>query len=102
MEYLAELLETAMLICFGLSWPLNLIKNYRMRSAKAMNLPFLILIWSGYVVGIAAKLIKFADPNLANPTWFLMAIYVINLLMLSANLVVYVMNRRLDKLAEKK
>ena len=28
------ILETAMLICFGCSWPINLVKNYKCRSAE--------------------------------------------------------------------
>lgn len=97
MELVAELLETAMLICFGLSWPVNLIKNYRMRSAKAMSLPFLLLIWFGYIVGNTAKILKFINPAATNPTWYLMAIYIFNFVILTANLLVYVRNRRLDK-----
>lgn len=99
---LAEILETIMLVCFGFSWPINLIKNVKMRSAKNMSLSFLLLIWSGYVAGVAAKLIKLFTPELTNPTWYLMTIYIINLLMLTANLVVYFRNRKLDKLAEQK
>ncbi len=99
---LAEILETIMLICFGFSWPINLVKNIKMRSAKNMSLPFLFLIWFGYVVGIAAKFIKLLTPELPNPTWYLMAIYIINFLMLTASLAVYFRNRKLDKLAEQK
>lgn len=96
-----EILEAIMLVCFGFSWPINLVKNYRLRSAKSMSLPFLLLIWSGYVAGITAKLIQLVSPEYNNPTWYLLTIYIINLLMLSANLVVYVRNKRLDKLAQK-
>lgn len=98
----ADILETAMLICFGFSWPINMIKSYKLRSAKSMSLPFLLLIFGGYVMGVAAKIIKYCDPNLPDPTWYLMTIYVINLFMLGASLAVYFRNRRLDKLAEQK
>ena len=30
---MAELLEAAMLVCFGLSWPLNAYKNYKAGTA---------------------------------------------------------------------
>ena len=96
MESLANLLETAMLVCFGLSWPMNLIKNYKARSAKAMSLPFIVLIISGYVAGIIAKIIKGID--LSN--WYVFAVYILNLVMVSGNLVVYFINRNLDKKAE--
>jgi len=95
---IAEILETIMLICFGCSWPLNLIKNYKSRSAKSMSLGFLLLICFGYIVGIAAKLIKLFDPNLPNPTWYLLTVYILNLVIVSANVAVYFRNRHFDKL----
>ncbi len=91
-----------MLICFGLSWPVNLVKNYKLRSAKSMSLPFLLLIWFGYVAGVSAKLIQLISPERQNPTWYLLTIYIINLIMLSANLLVYIRNKHLDKKAEEK
>ena len=99
---IAELLETVMLVCFGFSWPINLVKNYKLRSAKSMSLSFLLMIWFGYVAGVAAKLIKLLSPELDSPTWYLMTIYIINLLMLTLNLFVYFRNAKLDRLAEKK
>ena len=48
------ILETAMLICFGCSWPINLVKNYKCRSAKGMSLPFILLLMVGYIAGIMA------------------------------------------------
>ncbi len=39
--------ETVMLVCFGLSWPLNVIKAFKARTAKGTSLPFLLLIITG-------------------------------------------------------
>lgn len=97
---IAQILETIMLICFGFSWPINLVKNYKLRSAKSMSLSFLLLIWFGYVAGVTAKLIALFTPGMANPSWYLLTIYIINLLMMCANILVYFRNARLDKLAE--
>ena len=52
-----ELLETVMLVCFGISWPVSLIRNVRARTAKGMSLGFILLIIAGYIAGIAAKII---------------------------------------------
>ena len=41
MDKVSQILEAVMLICFGCSWPMNLVKNYRARSAKAMSLGFI-------------------------------------------------------------
>lgn len=95
-----ELLEIAMLICFGFSWPLNVIKSYKARTAKGKSLPFLCLIIAGYIAGIASKFVNpafdYADK------WYVLFFYVLNLVMVSLDVVMYFRNRRLDKLAEKK
>ena len=91
---MAEILETIMLICFGFSWPMNLIKNYKAGTAKNMSLPFIILIITGYVAGIAAKLI-------AHRINYVLAVYILNLIMVSGNLVVYFINKKKDEQAGK-
>ena len=54
---MSSMLEATMLICFGLSWPINTMKAYKARSAKNMSLPFILLIIFGYVAGISAKIL---------------------------------------------
>lgn len=85
----AELLEAAMLVCFGLSWPLNAYKNFKAATAVGSSWQFIALITAGYLAGIAAK---FASGSV---NWVL-AVYVINLLCIGVNWVVYLRNRRLD------
>ena len=55
---MGSLFETLMLVCFGLSWPINMMKAYKARTAKGTSLPFLLLIITGYLGGIAAKIIS--------------------------------------------
>ena len=50
---MAELLEAVMLICFGLSWPLNAYKNYKAGTAVGTSWQFIALITAGYFAGIA-------------------------------------------------
>lgn len=90
-----DLLEAGMLICFGISWPINLIKNIRVRSAKGMSLPFILLIVIGYLMGIGAKIV--AHVSGGSPLNYVFAVYIFNLLMVSANIVVYFVNRRYDR-----
>lgn len=78
-----------MLICFGFSWPLNVIKAIRARSAKNMSLPFILLIITGYIAGISAKL-------MTGQINYVLAAYFINLAIVMVNLGVYFRNRRLD------
>ena len=87
---MSSVLETIMLVCFGFSWPLNLIKNYKAQTAKGASLPFILLIIPGYIAGICAKLIS------GNINYVLIA-YILNLVMVSLNLVVYFRNVALDK-----
>ena len=86
---MTEILESIMLICFGLSWPMSVVKNIRAHSAKGMSLPFILLIITGYIAGIAAKVYS-------HNYSYVLAIYLINLCFVSANLVVYFINRSYD------
>lgn len=90
---MANILETVMLLCFGLSWPMNLFKNIRARSAKAMSLPFIVLIVAGYIAGVTAKIIS--GVTLGN--LYVFVVYLFNLVMVSANLVVYFINAGYDR-----
>lgn len=88
----AKIFETIMLICFGLSWPINAIKAYKARTAKSTSLPFIMLIFTGYVAGILAKVVS-GQFN------YVLAVYIINIVIVSFNIVVYFRNVNLDKKA---
>ncbi len=90
---MAELLESTMLICFGLSWPMNLAKNIKARSAKTMSLQFILLIIAGYIAGICAKFYN-------HKFNYVLVVYLLNLVVVSANLVVYFINRHYDRQAK--
>ena len=89
-----EFLEALMVIAFGISWPMNIVKSVRARTAKGKSFLFLLFIWLGYVAGIASKLIS---GNITYVFFF----YVLNLLRVSLDMILYFRNRRLDKLSEK-
>lgn len=87
---MGSILETAMLVCFGFSWPLNVIKAYRAKTAKGTSLPFVMLIITGYLAGISAKIIS-GQIN------YVLIAYIFNLAIVSLNVVVYFRNASLDK-----
>lgn len=87
---MTNILEAAMLICFGLSWPISLYKNIKAKSAKNMSLQFTLLIIIGYIAGISAKLI---NHNIN----YVLAIYLLNLVIVSANIIVYFINKKHDR-----
>ena len=68
-----------MLICFGISWPLSVVKNIKAHSAK----------------GMTAKI-------LSGTVNYVLAVYILNLAIVSVNLVIYFINRRYDREAERK
>lgn len=86
----AEVLETSMLVCFGASWPISVIRNIRAKTAKSMSLQFILLIITGYLAGIIAKLIT-------GQISYVLLVYLFNLAIVSINLVVYFVNRRHDR-----
>ena len=48
-----------MLVCFGLSWPLNAYKNFKAATAAGSSWQFIALITTGYMAGIAANWIVY-------------------------------------------
>ena len=86
---MTEMFETLMLICFGLSWPMSVVKSYRSRTAQGKSIFFQIAIIIGYVCGIMSKLT-------AGNINYVLALYLLNLLMVSVDLTLYFRNRRLD------
>ena len=99
LEQLPSILEAGMMVAFGFSWPLNVIKSYKARTTKGKSLAFLLLIFFGYIAGIASKLINpVYMANFANK-WYVLFFYVLNFIMVSADFILFLRNKRLDKIA---
>ena len=93
-----QLCEIAMLILFGCSWPFNIAKSWRSRTAKGKSIAFEIIILAGYICGIIGKFITYSRTGvLAYSTWF----YVADICMICIDLVLCVRNRRLDAASER-
>ncbi len=97
---MSEFLEIAMILAFGASWPMNVIKSYKARSAKGKSVAFLILIFVGYIAGIASKFTNEAYMASFATKWYVLVFYFINITMVGADIVLYIRNKKLDKLAE--
>lgn len=93
---MAEFLEVIMIICFGASWPFNVVKSYKARTARGKSPVFLCLIIFGYIAGITAKFLNEAYMSAISEKWYVLFFYFLNLLMVSADLVIYFRNRQLD------
>lgn len=94
---MSEILEILMVVSFGASWPFNVMKSWKARTAKGKSLLFLCLILFGYVAGIASKLLNEAYMASFASKWYVLFFYVLNFIMVGADLVLYVRNRKLDK-----
>jgi hypothetical protein len=87
---MSAILEAIMLVCFGLSWPINALKAWKAETAAGTSWMFLALITFGYIAGIAAKFVG------GTVNWVL-AVYLINLAALIVNWAVFARNRMLDR-----
>ena len=94
---MSEILEILMVVSFGASWPFNVMKSWKARTTKGKSLLFLCLILFGYVAGIASKLLNEAYMASFASKWYVLFFYVLNFIMVGADLVLYVRNRKLDK-----
>lgn len=98
---MSEFLEVVMIVSFGASWPLNVIKSYKARTAKGKSLAFLCLIFFGYIAGIISKLINQSYMSSFATKWYVLFFYILNLIMVGIDLCLYIRNRKIDKASAK-
>lgn len=91
---IASIFEVAMVISFGLSWPLNILKSIRSGTAKGKSPFFLGMIFFGYACGIFSKCV-------AGAMNYVMYFYIVNTIMVGIDLALYVRNHKLDMHREK-
>jgi hypothetical protein len=94
---LSEILEIVMIVSFGASWPMNVMKSYRARTAKGKSLAFLCLILFGYVAGIISKLTNPVYMAEFSQKWYVLFFYFLNFIMVAVDMALYFRNKRLDK-----
>ena len=94
---MSEILEIIMVVSFGASWPLNVMKSFKARTTKGKSLPFLLFIFFGYIAGIASKFTNEAYMAAFASKWYVLVFYCLNLLMVGVDLCLYLRNYRLDQ-----
>ena len=94
---MSELLEIIMIVSFGISWPMNVVKSIKARTTKGKSLAFLLLILFGYICGIASKFMNEVYMASFADKWYVVVFYILNLCMVSADLCVYIRNYKLDQ-----
>ena len=48
--------EAVMMLCFGMAWPVSILKSWRSRTNKGKSPLFLLIVLTGYVSGLVHKL----------------------------------------------
>ena len=94
---MSELLEILMIVSFGASWPLNVIKSYKSKTTKGKSLAFLYLIFFGYIAGIASKFVNEEYMSHIGQKWYVLFFYFLNLIMVGSDLFLYYRNKRIEK-----
>ena len=74
-----SIFEILMLVAFGISWPLSIIKTIKSKSVEGRSILFLIIIFLGYVSGTIHKLLNSND--------MVLYLYIINGIMVLTDLV---------------
>ena len=94
---IVQLCEIGMLLAFGVSWPFNISKSWRSRTAKGKSLGFELIIVFGYCIGVLGKFITYSRTGvLPYSTWF----YLADIAMVLCDIALYFRTRALDKAAE--
>lgn len=85
-ELIMSIFEALMLICFGAAWPISIYKSYKSRTNSGKSLHFLIIIFIGYVSGVAHKFIYSFD--------YVIFLYILNGLMVLTDIGLYFRNKK--------
>ncbi len=96
---IVQLCEIGMLIAFGASWPFNIAKSWRSRTARGKSVLFEIIVVGGYLIGLAGKFITWYRTGVwAYSIWF----YFADIIMVLIDICLYVRNTSLDRKEDEK
>ena len=84
-----SILEIVMLLCFGAAWPFSIYKSWTSRRTAGKSVFFLFIVLVGYGAGILNKALNDFDGVI----W----LYALNATMVSADIVLYYRNKRLEQ-----
>lgn len=99
---MTDLLEALMILCFGLSWPISIRKSWVSRTAKGKSLFFEFFIWIGYIFGIVRKILLWQAAGAAGASldWLFYLgwlFYILNILEITVDMLLYIRNIKLDR-----
>ena len=97
---MTDLLETLMILCFGLSWPLSIRKSLISHTDKGKSLFFEVFLLIGYACGIARKIIQVTGGSSGFLFFLSFFFYVLNFIEISIDVALYFRNKKLDDAAD--
>lgn len=78
---IGPLLESGMMICWGCSWPVQVVKTYKTKDVSGKSILFLWLIQTGYVLGLLYKTFFNFD--------YVVWLYLLNFIFVGADMILY-------------
>lgn len=84
-----SIFEVIMLLCFGAAWPFSIYRSYKSRSTAGKSLIFSLLLLVGYISGVLHKILYSYD--------YVIILYIINSIMVTADILLYLRNRKYEK-----
>lgn len=87
---MAQIFEVGMLVCFGVSWPISVIKSIRSKSANGKSILFTVVIIIGYLFGIANKIYS-------GTITYVFWLYIFNITVVSIDLILSIINKKNGK-----
>ena len=89
-----SIFEALMLLSFGAAWPVQIYKSYTSKKTAGKSVMFLYIVVFGYLCGITHKILYSRD--------IVMILYIINLLMVSTDILLYYRNKRYENMEAKR
>jgi len=86
--------EVGMLVCFGLAWPVSIVKSLRSKTTQGKSVIFLAVVFTGYVSGIIHKVLYSRD--------IVMVLYILNMTMVGIDAALYFWYKRKESQAKTK
>ena len=81
-QQISQILEFAMLVAFGCSWPFAIARTYKAKRVDGKSPAFAFIILFGYLCGIAAHAVE------GTKLW-LIAVYILDMALVSTDLCLY-------------
>ena len=76
-----SIFEAVMMLCFGASWPFQVVKTYRTKHVAGKSILFLWLVMIGYVSGMIHKILNNFD--------WVIYLYLVNLVLVATDAFFY-------------